>query len=147
MSHGALWQADSVERTAQVCPPSHSNEERLIARAEPSAHGRQTPGQARPVKAVSRRSRAREAASLDGRRLVRHRLDTRRYLGNTHCADLLSAKENPDSCNVRLSQKSCDKLLHCHTTDRGAPCAFYPAIKRSMVCASPVPRNSSTSCD
>jgi outer membrane immunogenic protein len=29
---------------AQVCPPSHFDEERYIACAEPSAHGRQTPG-------------------------------------------------------------------------------------------------------
>lgn len=66
MSHGVLRQADSIERTAQVCPPSHSDEERHIARAEPSARGRQTPGQARPVKAVSRRSRARKARALTG---------------------------------------------------------------------------------
>src|SRR6185437_14518569 len=66
MSHGALWQADSIERTAQVCRASYFDEERPLARAEPSAHGRQTPGQARPVKAASRRSRAREAQALTG---------------------------------------------------------------------------------
>src|SRR6516165_11081383 len=43
-----------------------SNEERHIARAEPSARGRQTPGLPAPVKAVSRRSRARKARALTG---------------------------------------------------------------------------------
>src|SRR6266699_4732625 len=32
-------------------------------------------------------------------------------------------------------------------TDRAAPRAFYLAIARSAVCASPVPHNSSLSCD
>ena len=77
-----------------------------------------------------------EGASLDGRRLVRQRLDMCGCLGNTHCADLLSAKENLDSCNVRRCLKSCDKSLHCHTTDRGAPCAFYPAGSRSLALCS-----------
>ena len=88
------------------------------------------------------------SASLDRRRLVRHRLDTRLCLGQhrAHCADLLSAKENPDSCNVRRCRKNCDKSLHCHTTDRGAPCAFYPAIRRSASPASSVVRHSSTNC-
>ena len=136
-----LRQADSIERTAQVCPPSHSDEERHIARAEPSARGGQTPGQTRPVKAISRRSRARKARALTGVG----------WCGSAssaaHCTDPLSAKENPDTCNVRRCQKSCDKSLHCLTTDRGAPCAFYLAIKRSMSRPSPVLRNSSKSCE
>ena len=78
MSHGALRHADSIrENGANLSAEFIPIEERHIARAEPSAHGRQTPGQAMPVKAVSRRSRAREGASLDGRRLVRHRLAKR----------------------------------------------------------------------
>jgi hypothetical protein len=44
-------------------------------------------------------------------------------------------------------QKDCDKPLYCHTTDRGAPCVFYPAIKRSVVCALSFVRCSSTNCD
>ena len=43
-----------------------SDKERHRARAEPSAHGRQTPGQTKPVKAVSRRSRARKARASTG---------------------------------------------------------------------------------
>src|SRR5579859_4933031 len=61
-----LRQADSIERTAQICPPSYFDEERHLARAEPSARGGQTPGQTRPVKAASRRSRARKARALTG---------------------------------------------------------------------------------
>ncbi len=57
-----------------------------------------------------------------------------------HCTDMLSAMENSDFRKVRPCQKSCNKPLHCHTTDRRAPCALYPAIKRSVVCASPVLR-------
>jgi hypothetical protein len=64
-----------------------------------------------------------------------------------HCADMLSAMENSDFRKVLPGQKSCNKPLHRHTTDRGAPCALYPAVKRSMSRASPVLRNSSTSCD
>ena len=124
-----------------------SDKERHLARAEPSARGRQTPGQAKPVKAVSRRSRARKARALTGVGWSGSASIRADVSATTHCADFLSAKENPDSCNVRLSQKNCDKLLHCHTTDRGAPCAFYPAIKRSMSRASPVLRRSSTNCD
>jgi hypothetical protein len=66
MSHGALRLADSIERTAQVCPPNRFYEERHIARAEPSARGRQAPGQTTLVKAASRRSRARKARALTG---------------------------------------------------------------------------------
>jgi len=62
----SLRHADSFRRTAQVCPANRPNEERHIARAEPSAHGRQTQGQPAPVKAVSRRSRARKARALTG---------------------------------------------------------------------------------
>ena len=150
-----LRQADSIERTAQVCPPSHFEEERHLARAEPSARGRQTPGQTRPVKAVSRRSRAREPRALTGlgwsgsgitsadRSLKRQVRST----SATHCTDLLSAKEDLVSCNVRRCQKNCDKLLHCQTIDREAPWSLYPAIKRSMSRASPVLRNSSPNCD
>jgi hypothetical protein len=43
---------------------SHFDEERHIARAEPSAHDCQTLEQATLVKAVSRRSRARKARAL-----------------------------------------------------------------------------------
>ena len=95
-----------------------------------------------------------EGASLDRRRAGRQRLarpngaaTPNRAASLAHCADMLSAKENPNSCKVRPCQKSCDKSLHCHTIDRGAPWALYPAIKRSMSRASPVPRDSSTSCD
>src|SRR5579863_3073716 len=144
-----LRQADSIERTAQVCPPSHFEEERHLARAEPSARGRQTPGQAKPVKAVSRRSRAREPRALTGvawsgiglQSVMRISFRSDRQdakLGSaptTHCADLLTARENLRCCNVRSCQKKCDKALYYLTTDRGAPCAFYPAIKRSVVCA------------
>jgi hypothetical protein len=56
------------------------------------------------------------------------------------CADMLSAMENSDFRKVRPCQKSCSKPLHRHTTDRGAPWALYPAVKRSVVCASPVLR-------
>jgi hypothetical protein len=63
MSHGASRRADSIQRTAQVCLPRR---ERHIARAEPSAHGRHTPGRPASVKAASRRSRARIARALTG---------------------------------------------------------------------------------
>jgi len=65
----------------------------------------------------------------------------------THCADLLTAGENHRCCNVRSCPKKCDKPLYYLTTDRGAPCAFYPALKRSTCCASSVVRCSSTNCD
>src|SRR5205085_12367278 len=65
----------------------------------------------------------------------------------THCADLLTSRENLRCCNVRSYQKKCDKALYYLTTDRGAPCAFYPAIKRSVVCIAPVLRCSSANCD
>src|SRR5271156_4891289 len=92
--------ADSIERTAQVCPSSHSDKERRIARAEPSAHGHQTSGQAGPGKAASRRSRARKARALTGvgwsgnapagaDRAVRLSREKRR----AHCVDLLSTKK------------------------------------------------------
>jgi hypothetical protein len=95
-----------------------------------------------------------EGASLDRRRAGRQRLarpngaaTPNRAASLAHCADMLSAKENPNSCKVRPCQKSCDKSLHCHTIDRGAPWALYPAIKRSVVCASPVLRYPSPNCD
>ena len=159
MSHGAsaAVQTPSRERrkfVRRVIPI----EERHIARAEPSAHGRQTPGRAAPVKAASRRSRARSSASLDGRRLVRQRrlpsvMRDMVAIGSpatpscgsapaTHCADHCERhRKIYAACNVRTCQKKCDNAsaLSC-ATDRGAPCAFYPAIKRSVVCASPVLR-------
>jgi hypothetical protein len=147
MSHGTLRQADSIERTAQICPPSRSDEEQNIARAEPSARGRQMPGQAATVKAASRRSRAREARALTGvgwsGSASPGPTAGQRQVGTAplpHCADMLSALENSDSRKVRPCQKSCNKPLHRHTTDGGAPCALYPATKRSVVCASPVLR-------
>jgi hypothetical protein len=147
MSHGASAEADSIRREAQVCPPSHFDEERQIARAELSAHGRQTPGQATLVKAASRRSRARAARALTGvawSGIASPGPTARqRQVGAAplpHCADTLSAMENSDFRKVRPCPESCDKPLQCHTTDRGAPCALYPAIKRSVVCASPVLR-------
>lgn len=95
-----------------------------------------------------------QSASLDRRRLVRQRLarpngaaTPNRAASLAHCADMLSAKENPNSCKVRPCQKSCDKSLHSHTIDRGAPWALYPAIKRSVVCAWPVLRYSSPNRD
>ena len=162
MSHGAsaAAQTPSGERRKFVRRVI-SDQERHLARAEPSARGRQTPGQATPVKAVSRRSRAREPRALTGvdwsgidlQSVMRISFRSDRQnarLGSaptTHCADLLTARENLRCCNVRSCQKKCDKALYYLTTDRGAPCAFYPAIKRSMSRASPVLRNSSTSCD
>ena len=150
MSHGALRKADSIERTAQIFPPSSSDEELHIARAEPSARGGQTPWQTRPVKAVSRQSRARKARALTGvgwsgsaDRSARQV----RSVSAARCTDFLSAKENPDSRNVRRCQKNCDKLLHYLTIDRRAPWSLYPAIKRSVSRASSVVRHSSTNCD
>ena len=94
------------------------------------------------------------SASLDRRRLVRQRLARRngaarpnRAASLAHCADMLSAKENPNSCKVQLCQKSCDNSLHRHAIDRDAPWALYPAIKRSLISSSRILRNSSTSCD
>ena len=121
MSHGALWQADSIERTAQICPPSHSDEERHIARAGPAA-----PFQA-PI-AQQRQVRFRSASAA-------------------HCTDLLSAKENLVFCNVRQCQENCGKLLHWLTTDRGAAFARYPAITRLAVSSSSFLRHSPPSCD
>ena len=147
MSHGASAAGKlHRENGANLSAESFLDEERHIARAEPSAHGRQTPGQATPVKAVSRRSRARKARALTGvgwsgsalpsviREIVPIRSPGRQVgLGaTTHCADLLTARENLRCCNVRSCQKKCDKALYYLTTDRGAPCAFYPAIKRSV---------------
>jgi hypothetical protein len=63
MGHGASRSSDSIQRTAQICSPQR---ERHIARAKPSAHGGQTPGLPAPVKAASRRSRARTARDLTG---------------------------------------------------------------------------------
>jgi hypothetical protein len=60
---------------------------------------------------------------------------------------MLSAMKNSDFRKVRPCQKSCNKPLHCHTTDRGAPCALYPAIKRSMFRVLSVVRCSLLNCD
>jgi hypothetical protein len=101
------------------------------------------------------------SASLGRRRLLRHRLAKRdadvvrsdrqdAKLGSvptTHCADLLTARENLRCCNVRSCQKKCDKALYYLTTDRGAPCALYPAIVRSAVGASPILRYASLNCE
>jgi hypothetical protein len=65
----------------------------------------------------------------------------------THCADLLTARENLRCCNVRSCQKKCDKALYYLTTDRGAPCALYPAITWSTSCAPSIVRHSPTDCD
>ena len=58
----------------------------------------------------------------------------------THCADLLTARENLRCRNVRSNQKKCDKALYYLKTDRGAPCALYPALVRSAVCAASILR-------
>jgi hypothetical protein len=69
MSHGAsaarrLFPENGANLSAAMpCPLTGGA---YTARAEPSAHGHQTPGQPAPVKAVSRRSRAREARALMG---------------------------------------------------------------------------------
>ena len=113
--------------------------------------GRARRGLSRPSAGGAGRA---EGASLDGRRLVRQRpakrdadiVPIRRQdaeLGSvpaTHCADLLTARENLRCCNVHSCQKKCEKALYYLTTDRDAPCALYPAVKRSVVCASPVLR-------
>jgi hypothetical protein len=151
MSHGASRSADSIQRTAQICSPQR---ERHIARAEPSAAW---PTHAGPAGAGQGRQPAEpgaRSASFDRRRLFRQRLARpngaarpNRAAPLAHCADMLSAKENPDPCKVRPCQKSCDKSLHCHAIDRSAPWALYPAIKRSMSRASPFPRRPSPNCD
>jgi hypothetical protein len=132
MSHGAPAAGRLHRESGANLSAESFDEERHLARAEPSARGGQTPGQARPVKAVSRQSRARASASLDGPRLVRQRsfrapIAQQRQVGSasaTHCTDLLCANENLAFCNVRRCQKNCDKLLHWLTIDRGAPCPF-----------------------
>ena len=142
-----LRQADSIGRTAQVCPPNHFDEEQHLARAEPSARGGQTPGQTRPVKAVSRRSRARVARALTGvdwsgsaipsadRSATPSQIGLCRTLHRP-----LERKGELGFCNVRRCQKNCDKPLHYLTIDRRAPLALYPAVKRSVVGASPALR-------
>ena len=149
-----LRQADSIERTAQVCPPIHSTRSGnslALSHQRVAIKRRGRRGLSRPPAGGAGR---RASASLDGRRLVRQRLARpngaarpNRAASLAHCADMLSAKENPNSCKVRPCQKSCDKSLPCHTIDRSAPWSFYPAIKRSMSRASPALRNSLTSCD
>jgi hypothetical protein len=113
-----------------------------------------TAGQPVPVKAVKPAEPGARSASLDGRRLVRQRLARpngaarpNRAASLAHCADLLSTKEDLAFCNVRRCQKNCDKVLHYLTIDRGAPWSLYPAIKRSVVCTSPVLRYPSPNCD
>jgi hypothetical protein len=88
-----------------------------IARAEPSAHGGQTLGQPVPVKAASRRSRARVARALtgagwsgtglpspDGGTSFRSAHQDVELDPSTHCDVFLSEKENSDSCKVRPNQ-------------------------------------------
>jgi hypothetical protein len=133
---------------------SHFDEERHIARAEPSAHGRQRWAcrrRSRPSAGEAGRARARalrgvgwSGSASPGPTAEQCQVGAASL---PHCADMLSAMENSDFRKVRQCQKSCNKPLHRHTTDRGAPCALYPAIKRSMSRTSPVLRSSSTSCD
>src|SRR5260370_548467 len=82
MSHGAPSASRLNRENGASLSADSFDEERQLARAEPSARGRQTPAQARPVKAVSRQSRARASASLDRRPLVRQRHSKRRPLSN-----------------------------------------------------------------
>src|SRR5260370_13800529 len=82
MSHGAPSASRLNRENGASLSADSFDEERQLARAEPSARGRQTPAQARPVKAVSRQSRARASASLDPRRLVRQRHSKLRSLSN-----------------------------------------------------------------
>ena len=142
-----LRQADSVERTAQICPPSLFDEERHSLALSHQRMAVITAGQPVPVKAVKPAEPGARSASLDGRRLVRQVLAgpngaarPNRAASLAHCADLLSTKEDLAFCNVRRCQKNCDKVLHYLTIDRGAPWSLYPAIKRSGVCAPPVLR-------
>lgn len=113
-----------------------------------------TAGQPVPVKAVKPAEPGARSASLDGRRLVRQRVARpngaarpNRAASLAHCAVLLSTKEDLAFCNVRRCQKNCDKVLHYLTIDRGAPWSLYPAIRRSVVCASSILRCSSINCD
>jgi len=66
MSHGVPSASRLNRENGASLSADSFDEERQLARAEPSARGRQTPGQAKPVKAVSRRSRARKARALTG---------------------------------------------------------------------------------
>src|SRR5450755_343891 len=107
------------ENGASLCTAKPC-QERYIARAEPSAHGRHTPGPASADQGRQPAEPGARSASLDRRRLVRHRacqaLMARHRseqhtkdaeLGSapsTHCDDLLSEKENSDSCKARPNQ-------------------------------------------
>src|SRR6266516_4311452 len=120
MSHGASRESRLKPENGASLFTAMPCQERHIARAEPSAHGRHTPGQPVPVKAASRRSPGARSASLDRRRLVRHRVcqalmaehrseqhAKETELGSapsTHCDDSLSEKENSDSCKVGPNQ-------------------------------------------
>src|SRR5260370_39397375 len=122
MSHGAsvacrLRPENGANLSAAT--PALQLDERHIARAEPSAHGGQTPGQPVPVKAASRRSRARVARALTGAgwsgtglpspdggtsfRAAHHDAELG-SVPSTHCDDFLSEKENSDSCKVWPNQ-------------------------------------------
>jgi hypothetical protein len=151
MSHGASAEADSIRRTAQVCPrviSTRSGISLALIHQRVAVKRRGRRHWSRPPAGEAGRARA----SLDRRRLVRHRLAKRddgtsfrsahqdAELGSmpsAHCADTLTAREILRSCNVCSYQEKCDKALYYLTTDRGAPCALYPAIKRSVVRASP----------
>jgi len=154
MSHGALRQANSIERTAQVCPPSHFDEERHLARAEPSARGGQTPGQTRPVKAVSRRSRTREPRALtsvgwSGSALLgaegaatSSQDQFRRHIALSCCAQSRTW--------IFASWPMLERLRQASALSHDRPprtLRFYPAIKRSTFPASPVLRYTSQECD
>jgi hypothetical protein len=124
---------------------SNFDEERHVARAEPSAHGRQRWAcrrWSRPLAGEAGRARALTGVGWSGSASPGPTVGQRQVgaAALPHCADMLSAMENSDFRKVRPCQKSCSKPLHRHTTDRGAPCALYPALKRSVVCASPVLR-------
>ena len=94
------------------------------------------------VKAASRRSRARAARALTSvacsgiglQSVMRISFRSDRQdakLGSmptTHCADLLTARENLRCCNVRSYQKKCDKALYYLTTDRGGALSCYQPV-------------------
>lgn len=138
-----LRRADSIRRTAQICPPSHSDEERSLARAEPSARGGLTPGQTRPVKAVSRRSRARGARALTGVGWSGSALAKCQRRGNvepgsvswTRCAELLCAKQNLDFCKLAHARKIAISLCTVtrSTAAHPAPLSCYQAVDVSRL--------------
>jgi hypothetical protein len=140
-------EADSIQRAAQVCPRVISmtsgislalSHQRMAVNAGPAGAGQGR----QPAKPGARKARALTGVGWSGSASPGATAGQRQVGAAPllHCADMLSAMENSDFRKVRPCQKSCNKPLHLHTTDRGAPCALYPAIKRSVVCASPVLR-------